>query len=632
MGVKVKKVSKKPINNDEGKPVNQQSITEKVSKAIASGEIDNSRLVVDEEDKESVVEKDQIEEMETSPADDMQEDEEDIELQRIKDDEEEENQIPVPDIGEKMADVLEQEIGPLQEPLPINNVNKEEKENERPLPAPLILEKEKVPNTHVKTPDEVDELPEHEVVAHDINITDDHQSDQSPGFEEKIALDENEKETKDISIKSEASIEAVRDNEIVEVAVEQKVLLKDEPSPVESEKEELCIEKEELESNEKDSKNKVEIHSDKEDDVEVIPDEKVEQISDDNKETQDELSFEGKAEKEKLDSSPKLEVADNNKSENPTDILSREEFKADSIQSPIKDDYVNEAQILETSITDTTTAKTEMAAPNLSDDNVHDETPIIEKDSLMEKETGQDMVKDNDTKNETSVDDAADLPQKETDNIKDESNDSKLIDADLLKEDDVLNKSQNKDLEPQLEEKDHLDSKNKGKEESNEDTKIIDTVKELKDTKVEVVNDGCEKMEKSSNNINELDSNSFNETEAKLDKIENEVADIAEEIKDIQDNLETTSQKDASEKLLLNEGDKETETKKETEDLKDDVVTTSQKEIKDTVIEKEIKDIVIEKEIDTVKETKEETQVVKDKEIKDTGIEKEIDTVKKTEE
>merc|ERR1712029_870783 len=314
--VKVKKViNKKPINNDEGKPVNQQSITEKVSKAIASGEIDNSRLVVDEEDKESVVEKDQIEEMETSPADDMQEDEEDIELQRIKDDEEEENQIPVPDIGEKMA-VLEQEIEPLQEPLPINNVNKEEKENERPLPAPLRLEKEKVPNTHVKTPDEVDELPEHEVVAHDINITEDHQSDQSPGFEEKIALDENEKETKDISIKSEASIEAVRDNEIVEVAVEQKVLMTDEPSPVESDKEELCIEKEELESNEKDSKNKVEIHSDKEDDVEVIPDEKDEQISDNNKETQDELSFEGKAEEEKLDSSPKLEVEDNNKSEN----------------------------------------------------------------------------------------------------------------------------------------------------------------------------------------------------------------------------------------------------------------------------------------------------------------------------
>merc|ERR1712025_1493747 len=174
----------------------------------------------------------------------------------------------------------------------MNIIKDEDKENERPMPAPLVLEKEKVANTHVKTPDEVDELPEHEVVAHDINITEERQNDQSPGFEEKIALDENEKETKDISNKSEASIEAVRDNEIVEVAVEQKVLLKDEPSPVESEKEELCIEKEELESNEKDSKNKVEIHSDKEDDVEVIPDEKDVQISDNKKE----LSFEGKAE------------------------------------------------------------------------------------------------------------------------------------------------------------------------------------------------------------------------------------------------------------------------------------------------------------------------------------------------
>merc|ERR1712029_343863 len=176
------------------------------------------------------------------------------------------------------------------------------------------------------------------------------------------------------------------------------------------------------------------------------------------------------------------------------------------------------------------------------------------------------MVKDNNTKNEISVDDAADLPQKGTDNIK---------------------------------------------EESNEDTKIIDTVKEPKDTKVEVVNDGCEKMEKSSNNISELDSNSFNETEAKLDKIENEVADIAEEIKDIQDNLETTSQKDASEKLLLNEGDTETETKEETQDLNDDIITTSQTEIKDTLMEKETKDTVIEKEIDTVNKTEEETQVVK---------------------
>merc|ERR1711862_746077 len=114
------------------------------------------------------------------------------------------------------------------------------------------------------------------------------------------------------------------------------------------------------------------------------------------------------------------------------------------------------------------------------------------------------------------------------------------------------------------------------------------------------------------------------------------------------DNLETTSQKDASEKLLLNEGDTETETKEETQDLNDDIITTSQtgikdtlmeKETNDTVIDKETKDTVIEKEIDTVNKTEEETQDLKDdvdtkpqKEINDTVSEKEIDTVKETKE
>ena len=63
-----------------------------------------------------------------------------------------------------------------------------------------------------------------------------------------------EKENKDDS----ESIEAVRDNEIVEVAVEQKILQKQEDrSPDESDKDEPCIEKEDLESNEKDVAIKV---------------------------------------------------------------------------------------------------------------------------------------------------------------------------------------------------------------------------------------------------------------------------------------------------------------------------------------------------------------------------------------
>ena len=50
--------------------VNEKSVAEKISEAIASGEIDDSRVmnVEEEEDKESVIEKDQIEEMETSPV------------------------------------------------------------------------------------------------------------------------------------------------------------------------------------------------------------------------------------------------------------------------------------------------------------------------------------------------------------------------------------------------------------------------------------------------------------------------------------------------------------------------------------------------------------------------------------
>merc|ERR1712083_373710 len=94
---------------DEDKKVDERSFAEKVSEAIASGEIDDSRVVKeDDEDKESIVEKDQIEEMETCPVDDLEagkdyakdneDDEDDLELQRIKDDDEEaeENHVPVP--------------------------------------------------------------------------------------------------------------------------------------------------------------------------------------------------------------------------------------------------------------------------------------------------------------------------------------------------------------------------------------------------------------------------------------------------------------------------------------------------------------------------------------------------------
>merc|ERR1712013_881036 len=176
------------------------------------------------EDKESIVEKDQIEDMETCPVDDLEtgkdfvkdneDDEDDIELQRIKDedDEVEENLAPVPDIAEK-----------------INEVTKDTKKEleQKNVPGNLTLEKEKISYSHVKTPDEVDDLPEHEVVAPDSHVIDEIKSEMSGDLEEKIALDESEKESiackkDDVNEKSEGSVEAVRDNEIVEVAVEQK--------------------------------------------------------------------------------------------------------------------------------------------------------------------------------------------------------------------------------------------------------------------------------------------------------------------------------------------------------------------------------------------------------------------------
>merc|ERR1712025_634502 len=88
------------------------------------------------------------------------EDEEEIELQRIKDDDEDDNQQPVPDIGGKITDEFK-------------DGNQEEKK------LPLEKNTVKVPYTHVKTPDEVDDLPEHEAVIPDDNIMKEIQSDES---------------------------------------------------------------------------------------------------------------------------------------------------------------------------------------------------------------------------------------------------------------------------------------------------------------------------------------------------------------------------------------------------------------------------------------------------------------------
>merc|ERR1712192_306902 len=197
------------------------TVGEKVSKAIASGEIDDSRVVTDEEeDRESIVEKDQIEEMETSPINHHDKDfakvgdDEDAELQRIKDEEEEEdNQERVPDIGP----------------------SEEKKEADEAPPRALDLEKAAAPKvvySHVKTPDEVDDLPEHEVVNPDESMLEEIKSEMSYDLQEKIAKDESEKEV-DVAKKdkSEGSIEALKENEEVEVHIEQKLVQKADMEP-----------------------------------------------------------------------------------------------------------------------------------------------------------------------------------------------------------------------------------------------------------------------------------------------------------------------------------------------------------------------------------------------------------------
>jgi hypothetical protein len=62
------RLKNKPDTEKDERTVDEKSVAEKVSEAIASGLIDNSRVVKDDDDdKESVIEKDQNEEMENSP-------------------------------------------------------------------------------------------------------------------------------------------------------------------------------------------------------------------------------------------------------------------------------------------------------------------------------------------------------------------------------------------------------------------------------------------------------------------------------------------------------------------------------------------------------------------------------------
>lgn len=128
-----------------------------------------------EEEVESIVEKHQIEEMERTSNAPKETEDDDIEpeLQRIKDDE----------------DVHEQEA---REPdIPVAALPIEEK-----LPEVPAVAKPVAATTHVKTPDEVEDLPEHEAVEPEIATSQDPEAEElSPAEEKKIALDLQEKET-----------------------------------------------------------------------------------------------------------------------------------------------------------------------------------------------------------------------------------------------------------------------------------------------------------------------------------------------------------------------------------------------------------------------------------------------------
>merc|ERR1712228_566704 len=141
-----------------------------------------------------------------------------------------------------------------QERVPDIAPSEDKKEADESPPKELDLEKAppKVAYSHVKTPDEVDDLPEHEVVNPDESMLEEIKSEMSYDLEEKIAKDESEKEV-DVAKKdkSEGSIEALKENEEVEVHVEQKLVQPPEMEPDDHHPEAKEESKEEADEDEK---------------------------------------------------------------------------------------------------------------------------------------------------------------------------------------------------------------------------------------------------------------------------------------------------------------------------------------------------------------------------------------------
>jgi len=139
-------------------------------------------------------------------------DEDEPELQQIGDEDDQADDGPFPDIDTKL--VQEENV---HRNLNLNLVN-EEPCNE--LPEEKVVSK--LAFNPVKTPDEEEDLPEHEVAGNGEEIMEIEFKEEQDV--EKCSVDEYEKESKDFEKdKSETSVEAVRDNEVVMVAIDQKM-------------------------------------------------------------------------------------------------------------------------------------------------------------------------------------------------------------------------------------------------------------------------------------------------------------------------------------------------------------------------------------------------------------------------
>ena len=168
-----------------------------------------------EEGVESIVEKHQIEAMETSPLEEQApeevqraiEDDIEPELERIKDDEDDVNNQ-----GLRVADI------PVAE-----GAEQPKNEPDEVVVEPLLIKQEvpKVVSHHVKTPDEVPDLPEDEVATEtlDCNIAELNDAKPSQEFEmeEKIALDLQEKELQSEKDRNEEQSEKKDVSKVVDV-------------------------------------------------------------------------------------------------------------------------------------------------------------------------------------------------------------------------------------------------------------------------------------------------------------------------------------------------------------------------------------------------------------------------------